>query len=122
MFIPSYELAAAQTKDDGVTEIKKYIVEALDVSSGTEQWAQVAVANSESDRKIKVEGLTNKHRYRFRVRAANKLGPSDPCEMLGDDICIKDPWGRKTFKYFICLKHMTLEYKSITKILQYFCR
>ena len=83
-------------KDDGGTEIKKYIVEALDVSSGTEQWAQVAVATSESDRKIKVEGLTNKHRYRFRVRAANKLGPSDPCEMLGDDICIKDPWGRKT--------------------------
>ena len=95
-------------KDDGGTEIKKYIVEALDVSSGTEQWAQVAVANSESDRKIKVEGLTNKHRYRFRVRAANKLGPSDPCEMLGDDICIKDPWGRKTFKYDICLKYIGL--------------
>ena len=81
-------------KDDGGTAIKKYIVEALDVSSGTEQWTQVAVANSESDRKIKVEGLEHKHRYRFRVRAANKLGPSDPCEMLGDDILIKDPWGK----------------------------
>ena len=80
-------------KDDGGTSIKKYIVEALDVSSGTEQWTQVAVANSESDRKIKVENLTHKHRYRFRVRAANKLGQSDPCEMLGDDILIKDPWG-----------------------------
>ena len=66
----------------------------MDVSSGTEQWTQVAVANSESDRKIKVENLTHKHRYRFRVRAANKLGQSDPCEMLGDDILIKDPWGK----------------------------
>ena len=81
-------------KDDGGTEIKKYVVEALDVSSGTEQWVQVARTDSESDRKIKVEGLTNKHRYRFRVKAANKLGPSDPCEMLGDDIWIKDPWGK----------------------------
>ena len=81
-------------KDDGGTEIKKYIVEALDVSSGTEQWTQVAVTESTGDRKIKVEGLTHRHKYRFRVRAANKLGKSDPCEMLGDDILIKDPWGK----------------------------
>ena len=79
-------------KDDGGTEIKKYIVEALDVSSGMEQWSEVAETQSGGERKIKVENLTHRHRYRFRVRAANKLGKSDPTEMLGDDIWIKDPW------------------------------
>ena len=43
---------------------------------------------------MKIEPLEHKHRYRFRVRAVNKIGRSDPCEMLGDDILIKDPWGK----------------------------
>ncbi len=38
----------------------------------------------------------NKHKYRFRTRAVNKIGTSDACEMLGDDILIKDPWGKRT--------------------------
>ena len=42
---------------------------------------------------MKIEPLEHKHRYRFRVRAVNKIGRSEPCEMLGDDILIKDPWG-----------------------------
>ena len=84
--------------DDGGTEIKKYVVEALDVSAGTEQWVQVARTDSSGDKQIKVESLTNKHRYRFRTRVANKLGPSDPCEMSGDDIWIKDPWGKAFIK------------------------
>ena len=71
-------------------------MEALDVSSGMEQWSEVAVTQSGGDRQIKVENLTHKHRYRFRVRAANKLGKSDPTEMLGDDIWIKDPWDEPT--------------------------
>ena len=41
----------------------------------------------------RVTGLQNKHKYRFRTRAVNKIGTSDACEMLGDDILIKDPWG-----------------------------
>ena len=82
-------------KDDGGTEVKKYVVEALDVSSGTGQWSQVAVSESGNERSTKVtQGLIHKHRYRFRVRATNKLGQSEPCEMLGDDILIKDPWGK----------------------------
>jgi len=79
-------------KDEGGTEIKKYIVEALDISSGMGQWSEVAETQSGGERKIKVENLTHRHRYRFRARAANKLGKSDPTEMLGDDIWIKDPW------------------------------
>ena len=40
-----------------------------------------------------MENLTPQHKYRFRVRAANKIGPSDPGEMGGDDILMRDPWG-----------------------------
>jgi hypothetical protein len=40
-----------------------------------------------------VDHLTPLHKYRFRVRAANKIGASDPTEMSGDDILMKDPWG-----------------------------
>ena len=41
-----------------------------------------------------IQPLEHRHRYRFRVRAVNKIGKSDPCEMNGDDILIKDPWGK----------------------------
>lgn len=45
-------------------------------------------------RKCKIEHLTPMHKYRFRVVAVNKIGPSDPGEMKGDDILMKDPWGK----------------------------
>ncbi len=41
-----------------------------------------------------IDGLVNKNKYRFRVLAINKIGKSLPCEMNGDDILIKDPWGK----------------------------
>ena len=79
-------------KDNGGTEIKKFIVEAIDTSSGTGAWTEVAQTPGGNDRQIKVEHLTPNHKYRFRVRAANKIGPSDPGEMSGDDILMRDPW------------------------------
>jgi hypothetical protein len=42
--------------------------------------------------------LTPLHKYRFRVRAANKIGQSDATEMTGDDIFMKDPWGEFNFE------------------------
>ncbi|XP_059094392.1 twitchin-like [Tigriopus californicus] len=77
--------------DDGGTEIKNYVIEAMDVSAGG-QWKTCAKTHTGGERQIKCEGLENKHKYRFRVRALNKIGPSDACEMLGADILIKDPW------------------------------
>ncbi len=84
-------------KDNGGTEIKKYIVEALDTTAGTGAWTEVAHSNTGNDRQIKVDHLTPWHKYRFRVRAVNKIGPSDPGEMTGDDILIRDPWGKMTY-------------------------
>jgi hypothetical protein len=82
-------------KDDGGTEIKKYIVEQLDNTTGNGNWTECAQTLSGGDRQIKVNHLIPKHSYRFRVRAANKIGPSDPCEMTGPDIVAKDPWGKQ---------------------------
>ncbi len=53
---------------------------------------------SGTERSIKVDHLTPNHKYRFRVRAANKIGQSDPTEMKGDDILMRDPWGEYDFE------------------------
>ena len=82
-------------KDNGGTELKKYIVEALDTTTGNGAWTEVAQTDSGTQRSIKVDHLTPQHKYRFRVRAANKIGPSDPGEMSGDDVLMRDPWGKQ---------------------------
>jgi len=79
-------------KDDGGTPIKKYVVECLDTTNGNGTWAPVAMTEDGGAKKIKVTNLTPMHRYRFRTRAVNKIGESEPCEMTGDDILAKDPW------------------------------
>jgi len=79
-------------KDNGGTELKKYIIEALDTTTGNGAWTEVAQTDTGTQRSIKVENLTPQHKYRFRVRAANKIGPSDPGEMSGDDVLMRDPW------------------------------
>ena len=84
-------------KDDGGTPIKKYVVECVDTTTGNATWTPCAGTDDGNPKKIKVENLTTGHRYRFRVIAANKIGSSDPCEMKGDDILMKDPWG----EYFL---------------------
>merc|ERR1712223_2704 len=82
----------SEPADDGGTPIKKYVVECIDTTGGNGSWVQCASTDDGSPRKIKVENLTTGHRYRFRVRAVNKIGESDPKEMSGDDILMKDPW------------------------------
>jgi len=79
-------------KDDGGTPIKKYVVECVDTTTGNATWSPCASTDDGGPKKIKVENLTQGHKYRFRVVAANKIGVSDPCEMKGDDILMKDPW------------------------------
>jgi len=82
----------APPKDNGGTEIKKYIIEALDTTTGNGAWTEVAQSPTGNERQIKVEHLTPMHKYRFRVKAVNKIGQSDAAEMSGDDILMKDPW------------------------------
>ncbi len=73
------------------------LVQALDTTTGNGAWTEVAQSPTGNERQIKVEHLTPLHKYRFRVRAANKIGQSDATEMTGDDIFMKDPWGESNF-------------------------
>lgn len=54
--------------------------------------APVASTDDGNTKKIKVEHPLRCTKYRFRVVAANKIGPSRPGEMKGPDILMKDPW------------------------------
>ena len=84
----------APPDDDGGTDIVKYVIEEMNMTEGG-GWSEVAEVGP-NEKKAKIEGLTSGDKYRFRVKAINKLGESTPCEMKGGDICIKDPWGPPT--------------------------
>ena len=68
--------------DDGGTDIVKYVVEEMNMSEGG-GWTEVAEVGP-NEKKAKIEGLNSGDKYRFRVKAINKLGQSTPCEMKGN--------------------------------------
>lgn len=76
--------------DDGGAPISKYIVERQDISlkSG---WENVGEVTGAKATKYKCEDLVPKKTYKFRVRAINKIGPSEPAQ-FGKTILAKDPW------------------------------
>ena len=45
----------------------------------------------EDDNNFVVKGLVEKHRYKFRIRAQNRIGLSEPAE-IQDSVLAKDPW------------------------------
>ncbi|CAH1103156.1 unnamed protein product [Psylliodes chrysocephalus] len=75
-------------KDDGGEPIENYIVEKFDPETGI--WLPVGKTNGAVP-EMKVEGLTPGHEYKFRVKAANKEGESEPLETIGT-ITAKDPY------------------------------
>lgn len=76
--------------DDGGAAILKYIVERQDLSlkSG---WDNVGEVHQGQPCKYRCEDLIHKKEYKFRIRAVNKLGPSEPA-MFGKPVLAKDPW------------------------------
>lgn len=77
-------------KDDGGAPLTKYIVERQDLSlkSG---WDNVGETTPDKPCSFKVEDLVPKKTYKFRIRAVNKLGPSEPAT-FGKPVLAKDPW------------------------------
>jgi len=75
--------------DDGGAPLVHYLIERQDLSvkGGWHSVAEVA-ANESS---YKVEDLVHKKEYKFRVRAVNKLGPSEPVN-YPKTVLAKDPW------------------------------
>lgn len=77
-------------KEDGGAPIQKYVIERQDLSlkKGFESVGEVP-ANQPNT--FKVEDLTPKKTYKFRIRAVNKIGPSEPA-LFKSTILAKDPW------------------------------
>lgn len=79
------------SKDDGGAPITKYIIERLDLSLKA-QWDNVGEVEQGEKCVYKVTDLVAKKEYKFRIRAMNKLGSSEPA-MFAKPVLAKDPWG-----------------------------
>lgn len=77
-------------KDDGGEPIEAYVVEKFDPDTGI--WLPVGKTNGPTP-EMNVDGLTPGHEYKFRVKALNKEGESEPLETLGS-IVAKDPFSK----------------------------
>jgi len=77
--------------DDGGSPIQHYVVERQDLSlkAGWDNVGEVKAGQTN----FKVEGLVPKKQYKFRIRAVNKLGASEPA-LFGKPVLAKDPWGK----------------------------
>jgi predicted phage tail protein len=66
-------------EDDGGQPIDSYIVEKMDEATG--RWVPAGETNGPKC-ELAVDGLTPGHKYKFRVRAVNKQGKSEPLVAL----------------------------------------
>ena len=81
------------------------MTEAFDTSEKSSEWTAVGETQSGEDRSMYCPNLRHGHVYKFRVRAVNRLGKSDPGLLPGDGILIKDPWGEYVFIVFFQFMH-----------------
>lgn len=77
-------------KEDGGAPIQKYIIERQDISL-KKGWDNVGEVPAGKPTTFKVEDLTPKKTYKFRIRAVNKIGPSEPATFK-NNVLAKDPW------------------------------
>ena len=80
-------------KDDGGVEVDHYEVEAMDTSTG--EW--VEVGKVKGDTQFGVTGLKAKRKYKFRVKAVNSEGKSEPL-VTEKETLAKDPWSKNPTK------------------------
>nr|XP_029716085.1 twitchin isoform X7 [Aedes albopictus] len=75
-------------EDDGGLPIDNYIIEKLDEAKGT--WVYAGDSGSNKC-KAEIDGLIEGHSYKFRVRAQNKMGKSEPLSMA-NSVVAKNPF------------------------------
>lgn len=56
-------------------------------------WSNVGEVKPDEALTYEVLGLTAKKEYKFRIRAVNKVGSSEPAP-LSKVVLAKDPWGK----------------------------
>lgn len=82
------DLAWKEPEDDGGAEISHYVVEKQDAHTG--RWVP---CGESKDTNFHVDDLTPGHEYKFRVKAVNRYGDSDPLEAR-EAILAKDPFDK----------------------------
>ena len=92
VFSDSCVLHWREPEDDGGAPVTHYVVEVMDLETKG-SWIEAGeVTSDQTD--FKVKNLKEKHKYKFRVKAINKVGASEPA-LCPDTILAKDPWGEK---------------------------
>ena len=83
-------------QDDGGSPITHYIIEqcTADSKPNQENWREIG--ETVAGRTTFKCSLEEKQKYRFRVRALNRIGTSLP-SLLPDAVLAKDPWGKFVF-------------------------
>jgi hypothetical protein len=89
-------------KDDGGSDITGYLLEKMDLDTG--RWIPAGEVGPGEPHTFTFSGLTPKKKYKFRVKATNKEGESEPLE-TDDAILAKNPYG---MKYIFITLHRTI--------------
>lgn len=110
IFQDSCVVSFKPSKDDGGTPITKYVIERLDLSLKA-QWDNVGEVMPGEKCSYKVQDLVAKKEYKFRIRAVNKLGSSEPA-MFGKPVLAKDPWGNVLISFYNCFKNLPKKKKK----------
>ncbi len=76
-------------EDDGGTPLTGYVVEVMDLELRG-RWSEAGRVPADT-LTFKTTDLKEGHKYKFRIRAANKIGTSEPAEVK-DTVLAKDPW------------------------------
>ncbi|CAN7950901.1 unnamed protein product [Ixodes pacificus] len=82
------DLSWKKPPDTGGHDLKGYVLEKMDMDTG--RWVPAGEVGP-NETKARVDGLTKGKKYKFRVKAVNKEGESEPLE-TGDEIVAKNPY------------------------------
>jgi predicted phage tail protein len=74
--------------DDGGSPVSYYMVEKMDIDTG--RWIPCGETGPE-EQELLVDGLTPNKKYKFRVKAVNKEGESEPLEST-EPVVAKNPY------------------------------
>lgn len=77
-------------EDNGGSEITGYVLEKMDLDTG--RWIPAGEVGP-NEKTFTFSGLTPKKKYKFRVKAVNKEGESEPLE-VEEAIVAKNPYGK----------------------------
>ena len=101
MYAEGCKLDWKPPNDDGGCPIDHYTIEKLDEATG--RWSPAGETDGK-ETTAEVFGLTPGHKYKFRVKAVNRLGTSDPL-VTQQAIEAKNPFGELvTFKNYTGLE------------------